>query len=447
MQLSDVSVCYRERARMGGAGVTALSDITFRLEPGEKLGLIGANGAGKSTLLRVMAGVLRPNAGGCDAEGMSTALLSLSAGFDPELSGRRNIVVHGMLMGLTRQDATARIPAIVEASGLGEAIDRRVSTYSNGMRARLCFWTAMNLKPDLLLIDEVFAVGDAEFRQKSQEAMETLLTGTTGVVLVSHNVGIIRRFCDRAIWLDDGRIVADGPSREVIRAYREAALAAAPGEAVAAKTAFVAGAPGARANTLARLLDCQPDVTVRDGGYRLAEFRAALDSGGLFASCADAPKPPRLLAEVVPRLHRCLDAVVGRLPEAAIVFLFSGPLDALCSGEPREIAFDEAARRLLADWNAALGAVERARAGDAPILCVARERLLGSVGHSVFERLLQEIGGADDRVSPKASRYLDGAGERWQAQQEKYIVPEEVRRQVLQEADIDLYHRLLAASL
>ena len=445
MQLSDVSVRYRERARMGGAGVSALSDITLRVEPGEKLGLIGGNGAGKSTLLRVMAGVLRPNAGGCDAQGMSTALLSLSAGFDPELSGRRNIVVHGMLMGLTRQDAAARIPAIVEASGLGEAIDRRVSTYSNGMRARLCFWTAMNLRPDLLLIDEVFAVGDAEFRHKSQEAMATLLTGTTGVVLVSHNVGIIRRFCDRAIWLDDGRIVADGPCREVIRAYREATQVPAPGEATAAKAAFVAGAPGARANTLARLLECQPDVTVRDGGYRLPEFRAALDSAdGLFASCAGGH---RLVGEVVPGLHRCLDAAVARFPEATIVFLFSAPLDALRRGAPREIAFDDDARRLLADWNAALAAVERARRSDTPVLCIARERLLGSLGRSVLERLLQAVGSVDDRISPKASRYLDGAGPRWQAQKEKYTVPEEVRRQVLQEADIDLYHRLLAASL
>ena len=193
MQLTNVSVNYRERARVGSAGVSALTDISLRLGRGEKLGIIGANGAGKSTLLRVMAGVLRPNAGSCDAEGMSTSLLSLTAGFDPELSGTRNIVMHGMLMGLGKQEAAARIPAIVEASGLGDAIHRRVSTYSNGMRARLCFWTAMNLGADLMLIDEVLAVGDAEFRRKSQQAMEGLLTSNTGVVLVSHNVGVMRR--------------------------------------------------------------------------------------------------------------------------------------------------------------------------------------------------------------------------------------------------------------
>lgn len=467
MQLTNVSVSYRERARIGGAGVSALTDVSLAIGRGEKVGIIGANGAGKSTLLRVMAGVIRPNAGTCDAEGMSTSLLSLSAGFDPELSGTRNIVMHGMLMGLAKQEAAARIPAIVEASGLGDAIHRRVSTYSNGMRARLCFWTAINLGADLMLIDEVLAVGDAEFRRKSQQAMESLFTGNTAVVLVSHNIGVMRQFCDRVIWLERGRIVGDGASQDVVRAYREATgnVAESARKEAPRKTAFVTGAPGARIRSLGHLLNCQPDVMVGVGRYDLAEFRRDLDSGhDFFSPCRFAHEQTeqangnaagfssaryqhaRVVGEVVPRLHRCLHIVARRWPDSPVVFLFSSPLDILRGGEPRQIEFDDAAQKSLHDWNAALAAVDRAAGNGAQILYVSRERLFGTHGEEVFGRLLQKLGSTERRAT-KSRRYLRATARRWIAQQERYSMSEDVERRVHQEADVELYHRMLAMSL
>ena len=140
MKLSDVTVVFSDGGPFHDMDdVIALQDISIRIAPGDKIGILGSNGAGKSTLLRVMAGVLKPDSGVVEDEGMVSALLSLSAGFDLELSGVRNIIMHGMLMGLTRRQATSRVPLVAEMSGLGDAIHRRVSTYSTGMRGRLCF--------------------------------------------------------------------------------------------------------------------------------------------------------------------------------------------------------------------------------------------------------------------------------------------------------------------
>ena len=202
--------------------MTALNDVSLHVGRGDKVGIIGANGAGKSTLVRVMSGVLKPNAGMVDEEGMSSALLSLNAGFDGELSGTRNVVMHGMLMGLTRKEAAARIESVTEMSGLGDAMERRVSTYSTGMRARLCFSTAINLEPDILLLDEVFAVGDRDFREKSERIMRERFTEDRAIVLVGHSLANIEHLCERAVWLDHGEIKAQGETKSVIRAYRNA---------------------------------------------------------------------------------------------------------------------------------------------------------------------------------------------------------------------------------
>lgn len=273
MRLAGVSLRYRGRP---GAkdGVPALADVSLRIGAGEKVGVVGGNGAGKSTLLRVMAGVLTPDAGICDAEGASIALLALNAGFDAELSGANNVVMYGMLMGLTRRQAMARVPAVVDASGLGDAADRRVSTYSSGMKARLAFWTAIDLVPDVLLVDEVLAVGDREFREKSRQAMIDRLQENRTVVLASHNVWFVEQMCERAIWLEEGRIRMDGAASEVIGAYKNAGASgtadASPGaneaqalESADAKTPrelFVCGAPGCGAATVAALLNANPGV-------------------------------------------------------------------------------------------------------------------------------------------------------------------------------------------
>ena len=223
MKLSNVSVVFSDGGLFGATDdVAALQDVSIDVNLGDKIGVLGSNGAGKSTLLRVMAGVLKPNSGMVDDQGMASALLSLSAGFDGELSGIRNIIMHGMLMGLTRKQAASRVPAVAEMSGLGEAIHRRVSTYSTGMRGRLCFSTAIDLDPDVLLLDEIFSVGDQDFRQKSEKMMLERFQQDKAIVYVSHNVNMIKRLCPRAIWLDDGRIRAEGSVDDVVAEYKDA---------------------------------------------------------------------------------------------------------------------------------------------------------------------------------------------------------------------------------
>ena len=223
MRLEGVTVVFSDSTFFSkDEEVTALNDVSLRVGRGDKVGIIGANGAGKSTLVRVMSGVLKPNAGTVDDEGMSSALLSLNAGFDGELSGTRNVVMHGMLMGLTRREAAARIEAVAEMSGLGEAMDRRVSTYSTGMRARLCFSTAINLEPDILLVDEAIVVGDHEFRAKSERIMRERFTEDRAIVLVRHSLANVEHLCERAVWLGHGEIQSQGDTKDVVRAYREA---------------------------------------------------------------------------------------------------------------------------------------------------------------------------------------------------------------------------------
>ena len=221
MRLSNVSIVYSEYGLFSStAAVPALTDVSLEVKPGDKLGVLGRNGAGKTTLLRVLAGVLNPNKGVVDQRGMSTAFLSLNAGFDPNLSGVHNVVMHGMLMGLSRRDAASRVEAVTEMSGLGDAIHRRVSTYSSGMRSRLCFSTAINLDPDVLLLDEVFSVGDREFQERSRRIMLERFTRDKAIVYVTHNINMVRRMCDHAVWLDRGRIRGHGDVDQVFADYQ-----------------------------------------------------------------------------------------------------------------------------------------------------------------------------------------------------------------------------------
>lgn len=222
MTLDDVSVVYSAPGLFSATPpVAALTDVSLRIAPGDKLGVVGANGAGKSTLMRVIAGVLKPDKGRVDNGGMSSGLLSLHAGFDGELSGERNIVMHGMLTGLTLRQAKARVAAVAEMSGLGDALYRRTSTYSTGMRARLCFATAINLDPDVLLLDEIFSVGDRDFRETSERVMMERFEGENAIVYVSHNLNMMQRVCERAVWLHRGAIRAQGPVEDIAAAYRK----------------------------------------------------------------------------------------------------------------------------------------------------------------------------------------------------------------------------------
>ena len=224
VSFNDVSFSYRSGLPLflNSIKFKALSNIDFSINPGDRLAIIGRNGAGKSTLLKIVAGILRPDAGNIKIATQSVSLLSLELGFDTALSGRTNAIVHGMLMGFDKQRMLALMPEIIEFSELEEFIDKPVSTYSSGMRSRLGFSISLHLKPDILLIDEVLAVGDAEFRAKCRSAMEKTFQSGTTVIMVSHNVKDVEKFCNKVIWIEHGEMVQQGETQTVLSEYDKA---------------------------------------------------------------------------------------------------------------------------------------------------------------------------------------------------------------------------------
>ena len=200
--------------------VIALDGVSFSVSPGDAFGVIGRNGAGKSTLLRCVAGTLRPNSGKVVVDGRASTLLQLGVGFIPELSGHRNVYLGGLAIGMRKREIDERFDEIVDYAELGSAIDRPLKTYSSGMFSRLAFSVAMHFDPEVLLLDEVLAVGDEGFREKSFEAMDQLLGRAGTIVFVSHSLDSVRRFCNKAIWMDEGRIAAEGTAEDVVDAYR-----------------------------------------------------------------------------------------------------------------------------------------------------------------------------------------------------------------------------------
>lgn len=200
--------------------VVALDHVTFSVSRGEAFGIIGRNGAGKSTLLRCIAGTLRPNSGRVVVRGRTSTLLQLGVGFNPELSGHRNVYLGGLAAGMRKKEIDERFDDIVEYAELGHAIDRPMKTYSSGMFSRLAFSVAMFLDPEVLLLDEILAVGDEGFRDKSIQAMRDLLDKAGTIVFVSHSLDSVEQFCDRALWLDNGQIASEGASSDVVADYR-----------------------------------------------------------------------------------------------------------------------------------------------------------------------------------------------------------------------------------
>lgn len=202
--------------------ITALDDVTLDIKKGEAFGVIGRNGAGKSTILKVMAQTLRPDAGTINVYGRTSTLLQLGVGFNRQLSGRRNIYLGGLAAGLRKSQIDEKFDSIVEYAAIGPAIDRPVQTYSSGMFSRLAFSVGMAIEPNILLLDEVLAVGDQAFRDKSLGTMKELLERAGTIVFVSHALPNVAEFCDRAVWLDSGRIRALGPSEDVVDQYKAA---------------------------------------------------------------------------------------------------------------------------------------------------------------------------------------------------------------------------------
>lgn len=197
----------------------ALDNINLSLKKGEKLGIVGKNGSGKSTLLKIISGVLLPNTGTVNVKGSISALLELGAGFNPEFSGLENIYFYGTILGLNKQTIHDKLESIIEFADIGDYIHQPLKTYSSGMKSRLGFATAVHIEPDILIVDEVLAVGDAAFQKKSLRKMESLVNSGATVIIVSHSHETINRFCDRAIYLRDGRLLLDGPPAEVVKLY------------------------------------------------------------------------------------------------------------------------------------------------------------------------------------------------------------------------------------
>jgi ABC-type polysaccharide/polyol phosphate transport system ATPase subunit len=199
----------------------ALRNISFCVRSGEKLGIIGGNGAGKSTLLSIIAGVTAPSAGRVRTSGRLSALLELGAGFHPDLTGRENAITYAALVGLTRREALARLDAIVEFSELQGFIDQPLRTYSSGMTSRLAFSVAAHVDPEVLILDEVMAVGDGGFQEKCRARIEAMSQKGITLLLVSHSLSSVMELCDRALWITNGELVDDGPAAVVAERYQK----------------------------------------------------------------------------------------------------------------------------------------------------------------------------------------------------------------------------------
>lgn len=203
---------------------TVLQEVSFNLFAGETVGIVGRNGSGKSTILKLIAGIFRPPRGKITVHGQVASLIELGAGFHPELSGRENIEMNGLLLGLSKREIAEREAGIIEFAELGDFIDTPVKQYSSGMYMRLGFAIAVEVDPDILLIDEILAVGDAYFRSKCLARIGGFQQRGKTLVLVSHDTGLIEQLCTRVLWIDGARVVEDGRPQDVLPRYLEAMM-------------------------------------------------------------------------------------------------------------------------------------------------------------------------------------------------------------------------------
>ena len=212
------SVIHRNQPREEDI-LWALRDVSFSVERGEVIGIVGRNGAGKSTLLKILSSITYPTSGTIRVNGRVASLLEVGTGFHEELTGRENIYLNGSILGMSKKEVERKMDAIVEFSGVERFLDTPIKRYSSGMRLRLGFAVAAHLDPDLLIVDEVLAVGDAAFQKKCLNVMQDLRGGGRTVLFVSHNLAAVENLCSRCIWIDAGEVRMDGESREVIQAY------------------------------------------------------------------------------------------------------------------------------------------------------------------------------------------------------------------------------------
>ncbi|SFT33871.1 lipopolysaccharide transport system ATP-binding protein [Geodermatophilus amargosae] len=216
----------RRRRAVGDSVFWALRDVSFEVPHGEALAIVGRNGAGKSTLLKILTRITEPTEGEAVVAGRVGALLEVGTGFHPELTGRENVTLNGAILGMRRQEIQAKFDEIVDFAGVERFVDTPVKRYSSGMRARLAFAVAAFLETDILVVDEVLAVGDAEFQKKCMGKMGDAADGGRTVLFVSHNMTAVESLCKRAVWLDGGRVVADGPTPDVVGRYLSTSFSA-----------------------------------------------------------------------------------------------------------------------------------------------------------------------------------------------------------------------------
>jgi len=293
-RLRDALRLLMRPSRPPTSGKLALDALSFGVESGSSLGVVGRNGSGKTTLLRVLAGALRPTSGSVRVEGRVAALLDLGAGVDPEFTGRENALLLGVLAGSTRREMEARVDRVREFSGLGGAFDEPVRGYSAGMVLRLAFATAVHADPDVLLVDEVLAVGDAFFQQRCLRRIRDLQARGCTSVLVTHDPAAVISFCDQALWLEHGRVACAGDPAKVVREYMgaryrdEAALDEAP----------LAAADFARAEEA----DVEPAHGIANVDHRYGDERAAIEGIALRGATGEplaSPAAGELLRVVI----------------------------------------------------------------------------------------------------------------------------------------------------
>ena len=207
------------RGKLQYSTFTALEHVSFEVQRGETIGLIGRNGAGKSTLLKIISGIMKPTEGSVECRGNIVPMLELGSGFDMDLSGRENVYLNGAILGYTKPFLDAKFQEILDFSELGDFINIPIRNYSSGMLARLAFSIAAVVKPEILIVDEILAVGDAQFQEKSKRRMMELMGGGTTVLLVSHDIEQVKELCQRVVWLEHGRVREIGEAKEVCGAY------------------------------------------------------------------------------------------------------------------------------------------------------------------------------------------------------------------------------------
>ena len=223
LEMSSVLSCknLKREFRDGSKLLHVLNDVTLSVNEGEIVGIIGRNGAGKSTLCRLISGILKPDRGTIFVEGQTTALLSFGAGFNIQLTGRDNVYLNGMMLGIPKKELRHIYTDIVKFSGLGHFIDQPVKKYSSGMKSKLGFSIAAMIKPDVFVIDEALSTGDIAFYEKASAKIQDLITIAKSVIVVTHNMAFVQKVCTRTIWIDGGIVKFDGSSKKAVDVYRQ----------------------------------------------------------------------------------------------------------------------------------------------------------------------------------------------------------------------------------